>query len=99
MVDSALITLTRGSNTTPALADLDGDGRPDLLLGSEHGGVQLWRNVTVGDAVRFVRDSSFVVPTDPYSAPAVGDVTADGLPKLIVGGIRGGAWWYAQPRR
>jgi hypothetical protein len=33
LADSAIVTLTRGRNATPALADLDGDGRLDLVVG------------------------------------------------------------------
>ena len=40
LADSALITLTRGSNTTPTLADLDGDGDLDLHRGRGVGAAQ-----------------------------------------------------------
>jgi hypothetical protein len=36
----------------PALGDLDGDGRADLLVGDNKGRMQFYRNVNVGTAVR-----------------------------------------------
>lgn len=99
LVSDTYLDIDVGRRSTPALADMDGDGKPDLLLGSEDGGVQLWRNATVGQDVRFVRDTSFVMTADPYSAPAVGDANGDGIPEVIVGGISGGALWYARPKR
>jgi hypothetical protein len=148
MADSALITLTRGSNTAPALTDLDGDGdldmivgeasgqlnlyrntgtrtaprfelvsdtfqeidvgrrsvptfadltgdgRPDLLLGSEDGDVQLWRNVSEGAVIRFERDTAFRLTADPYSAPTVGDLFGNGKLAMLVGANSGGVLYF-----
>jgi hypothetical protein len=34
-----------GGSLVPAVADLNGDGRPELVLGTHGGGLILWRNV------------------------------------------------------
>lgn len=148
LADSALITLTRGSNTAPAFADLDGDGdldlivgeasgqlnlyrnlgtasaprfellsdtfqdidvgrrsapvfadlrgngMPDLLLGSEDGDVQHWRNVSDASGVRFVREADLSVQTGPFSTVTVGDLDGDGDLDVLVGTAAGGLRYF-----
>ncbi len=148
LADSALVTITRGSNTAPALADLDGDGdldlivgeasgqlnfyrnagdrtaprfelvtdtllgidvgrrsapqlvdvdrdgKPDLLLGSEAGEVTLWRNTSDGETLRFVRDTTFLVKVPANAAPAAGDLDGDGDLDLVVGTTSGGLRYF-----
>lgn len=152
LADTALVTLTRGSNTTPALVDLDGDGdldmmvgeasgqlnlyrnvgsrtapkfelvsdhfqdidvgrrtvptfydvdgdrRPDLVLGSEDGELQLWRNVTTNGVIRFERDPAFTIATHAYAAPALGDLRGDGSLSVVVGTVAGGLLYFERPR-
>ena len=89
--DSALITISRGSNTTPALGDLDGDGDLDLMVGEASGWVNYFRN----DGGR--AQPHFVLVTDELpgtrvgrrSAPALTDVDGDGDLDLLVGSDRG----------
>ncbi len=148
LVDSAAITITRGSNTTPTLGDLDGDGDLDLLIGEGSGTLNYYRNDgtrtapeftlvsdqfqgidvgrrsapvladldgdgdldllvgTDGDGLvrfwnegdrttpRFVRDRAFHLEVQPMSAPTVGDLDGDGRLDLIVGSIGGGALYF-----
>ncbi len=94
LVSDRFLGIDVGRRSTPVLADLDGDGKLDLLLGSEAGGVELWRNTGAAGAIDFVRDTTFVVPTFDLSAPAVGDVDGDGDLDLMVGVGSGGVLWF-----
>ncbi|MEL7060763.1 MAG: CRTAC1 family protein [Acidobacteriota bacterium] len=62
----------------PALADVDGDGRLDLLLGGIAGASpRLWRNLGGGRFEEITAASGLFATADTFSA-AFGDIDADG---------------------
>lgn len=87
VVDTALVTISRGSNTVPSLGDLDGDGDLDLIIGESSGWLNFYRN----DGSR--TDPKFELVSDEYggykvgrrSAPLLADIDHDGDLDLLVG--------------
>lgn len=91
LVDSAVATLTRGRNTTPALADMDGDGDLDLFVGEASGALNYYRNDggPAAPAFQLVSDEFQGIDAGRRSAPAVLDVDGDGDWDLAIGSEAG----------
>jgi len=91
LADSALVTITRGSNTTPALADLDGDGDLDLLIGEASGALNFYRNDGTLRQPRFtlVSDEYLDIDVGRRSAPTFVDLDGDRDLDLVVGAESG----------
>jgi hypothetical protein len=91
LADSALVTLTRGSNTTPTVGDLDGDGDLDLLVGEASGALNMYRNDGTSTAPSFtlVSDEYLDIDVGRRSAPTLVDVDRDGDLDLVVGAESG----------
>jgi hypothetical protein len=73
-----------------AIADVDGDGRPDIYFVSQVGGNQLWRNLG-GGRFEDITASSGVAALGKVSVSAsFADIDNDGDPDLYVTTVRGG---------
>lgn len=96
MVDTAMVTLTRGSHSTPALADIDADGDFDLFVGEASGELNFYRNEGTS------RVPNFVLVSDKYgdidagrrSFPVLVDVDGDGDFDMFLGREAGGTMFF-----
>ncbi len=96
LADSAVVSLPRGSNATPTLGDIDGDGDLDLLVGEASGTLNFFRND--GTAA----EPDFVLVTEEYADIDTGrrsfaqwvDADADGDLDLLLGAESGGSVLY-----
>lgn len=70
-----------GVYSSPAIADVDGDGLPEVIWGGFDARVYVVEGATGNDKPdwpRFVRDTIF-------ATPAIHDIDGDGLPDIIIG--------------
>jgi hypothetical protein len=98
LVTDRLAGIDAGRRSAPALGDWDGDGRPDLLLGSESDGVSLWTNISYAGEIDFAPAGTLVPDAPTFATPAPADADGDGVLDLFVGGIGGGVVFYERLR-
>ncbi len=84
--------LSRGSNATPALVDIDADGDLDLFVGETSGTINYFRNdgTRVEPAFVEVSDEYAMIDVGRRSFPVFEDLDADGDIDLLVGTDVGG---------
>jgi hypothetical protein len=92
--DSDLIVPS--GRAAPSVADLDGDGRRDLIVGNTEGQLLFYANLATDaapafDGWRLLKADGVAIDLDgaPRSRPYVGDYNADGLPDLAFGAADG----------
>ncbi|MEP6950447.1 MAG: FG-GAP-like repeat-containing protein, partial [Ginsengibacter sp.] len=69
-----------------ALSDVDGDGKPDLVVATQNNAVSVLRNIsTTGNIITssFAPKVDLIAGSTPYSA-ATGDVDGDGMPDIVI---------------
>ena len=93
---TATVTLTRGSNATPALVDIDADGDLDLFVGEASGELNFYRNTGTSKSFRYelVSDAYEAIDVGRRSHPAFFDFDGDGDLDLISGQEAGGSVYF-----
>ena len=88
-----------GRRSMPVLRDIDQDGDLDLLVGSESEGIHIFRNDGTPAAAVFVAAGTLELEDFGFAAPAFADLDGDGDDDVLLGGTRGGLWFYENRRR
>jgi hypothetical protein len=87
LADTALVTITRGTNSTPSIGDLDGDGLLDLVIGEASGTINVYRNTgtKTSPAFQLLSDHFQDVKVTRRSAPVLFDMDNDGKLDMVIG--------------
>jgi hypothetical protein len=72
-----------GKPTSVKLADLDGDGKPDIAVTGELTTLSIFRNTTTGDSITFAAEQTYNTPNYAEGV-AIGDLDGDGKPDLAI---------------
>ncbi|MCC2546461.1 FG-GAP-like repeat-containing protein [Hymenobacter sp. BT175] len=97
LVTTSFSGIDVGAQSKPAIADLDGDGLLDLLVGEESGTLRHYEQTAPGSLTFSQVTASFNgIDVNLYAAPAFTDLDGDGLLDLIVGEYFGRLWHYEQ---
>jgi hypothetical protein len=94
LVTDTLGGFDAGRRSAPAFADLDGDGDPDLVVGSESGETAVFWNRGEGPLEEAFGSAEPALELPGIAALAFADMDADGDPDLLVGEIAGGLRYY-----
>ncbi|MCF7796808.1 MAG: T9SS type A sorting domain-containing protein [Lentisphaeria bacterium] len=88
--------LDAGGASSPVFFDFDDDGDLDLISGSQMGDMKYYKNTGDNTAPAWTPNHSRFASIDHsiYSAIAIGDVNADGLPDAIAGDLTGALYLH-----
>ena len=97
--DNPLNSVTAGSFSEPASADLDGDSDLDLIIGNNLGKLYYFENIGTADNPSFTRRTGVTnslegVDVGSYSKPTLADLDNDGDFDLLVGNDGGGINYF-----
>ena len=90
-----------GLRLFPTFGDLNGDGKPDMLIGLENGSVAYYQNTTSGSnpsfaspILNYTDQSGTVINVGQYASPQLFDLNNDGKMDLILGKKTGELSYY-----
>lgn len=97
--DNPVDGISTGSYSTPAFADLDGDGDQDLIVGNGNGAVAYFRNTGTGSSPDFSQRTGTANPFDDitlgsWNTLTLADLDDDGDLDLAAGADNGDVRYY-----
>ena len=90
-----------GNHLTPTFEDLNGDGKPDMILGDLQGRLHYFQNISSGNTISFSPEQSpmtdaqgNIIDVGNFAAPHLVDLNRNDKKDLIIGCRNGNVWYY-----